>query len=263
MSNKDTQLPVEDGISGLGTPESGIAWQVELVVLKKSLKLTRENVYDQLDKDCLKLLVCDKKQRITTVEQGDIHVGETSMVTHATQHFHICALLHRAADERFVRELLESKFGQWVLVKEVRFIASWRNALRETSAKDLDALMKNVDEEDLHHNNRLWLKVLREDGEELPAYDPLYLELANRHIAVKSAYSALRERYTEMKDSAQTSRCDQQVGKKRSAFVEKVSREKPIAGQCKQSSSNAIQQKLPSTSDEEQPKSKKSHVERA
>jgi hypothetical protein len=79
-------------------------------------------------------------------------------------------------------------------------IQNWRKAVEEVSRTDLDAALKDIDESTLDWRNRLWLRIVYGKVRTVRSLDPVFMELAARHIAVKSTFADLINRYQQCKN---------------------------------------------------------------
>ena len=175
------------------------AWQFELVTRDKwEPALTIDEVYGFLKDKCEQLVVCAAKEYH--------NVGAPP-----STRFHICALRQKlATDTDDLSMLMETMFGDFADIQEVHLtirwniesiVCGWKAVVRSTSRKDLDAMTKNVAEEDFSWINRLWLKVLRDEASDLLPDDPLLVELDSGHNhQVMPTHKALCVRYNQLKE---------------------------------------------------------------
>jgi hypothetical protein len=177
-------------------------WNVELCLVRTNTP-TRAEVYAALQGTCTSLLVCMEERRRVTLTMG-VLVGEAaplaSLETIRLMDCHVCMRFDHSMTKKDVVELISSSLGERAETKSVSQIARWGAAIAEVSKTDLDAAIKDIDENMLDWRNRLWLRIVYNNVRTVRSLDPIFRELAARHVGTKSAFGDLLNRYQQQKN---------------------------------------------------------------
>ena len=165
--------------------------------------LTRAEVYSALEGECSSLIVCMVERTRVTLPSG-VLVGKTEQTwSHGETRlhdYHICARFKSSLPSSKVATIVEHSLTKRVSISLMAPIQNWRKAVEEASRTDLDAALKDIDESTLDWRNRLWLRIVYGKVRTVRSLDPVFMELAARHIAVKSTFADLINRYQQCKN---------------------------------------------------------------
>ena len=186
-------------------------WMVELELSGNGATPTRGQVYAALNGDCTSLLICVKEGERLTLPLGVVFSDaapvalEESMQTWDCQ---VCARFKMQVTKRVVLTLVRQALHAQVAVRSVEPIRDWHTAVLEASRNDLDAAIKDIDVRLLDWQNRLWLKIVYGGVRSVRSFDPIFRELAPKHLGVKTTFQHLLTRYHKQRNAANARRVD-------------------------------------------------------
>ena len=172
--------------------------------------LSRGDIYSALDGECSSLIVCMVERTRITLPFG-VLVGKTEPpnLPHDETRVHdynVCAQFKSSLSCSKVDAIVKLRLAKRVSITSMEPVRNWCKAVEEVSSTDPDAAIKDIDESMLDWRNRLWLRIVYGNVRTVRSLDPVFAELAARHISIKTTFTDLINRYQQCKNKGNTRR---------------------------------------------------------
>jgi hypothetical protein len=199
---------LQEAIKNVKRSTSAADWKFE-IALPEYTKTIKAEIYAAMQGECTSLLVCVEERKRLTLPLGVVVSDLSPLRAHSETKIADCHLLSRfklQMTKESAQQLVRLTLSPQLVVKSAEPICDWFKAIEEASRTDLDAAMKDIDEALLDWRSRLWMKIVFDGVRTIRSSDTIFRELGSQHVAFKSVFNDLLNRYHQQKNAVSTRR---------------------------------------------------------